>query len=370
MLLLMSATSNYTDVGFTMGFAILGALILLMSLALIIMRIKNSDSAKEKRNCLIELGILLICIIVGYVSPAYSSTFHIVYSNIASIFVKPLLVYIIIFLLNLKKVGFLDDIGDSVFHLVFLFLSLCMFIFGGVALMGINYFAQNDSFLEWADKNFRYENRIMIDHRISKYNTEDFETIIIADLKNAKDYYEKEKYNQEKIKEEFLESPYGFSFELDDYQITEDKNIYICSFIDKARYNEQGEFPRYFAKINISDLSLVEIIENQSGSNNEEENEFLEQVEKEKETTIYNAIKYATINLKNKGLEVNKDNINKQLKYIKDTSITCKEVEEKNDDTYIVTMHMKREPFMSSPTYKDEQYIIKKDTYELSNYDN
>lgn len=368
MLLLMSATSNYTDIGFTMGFAILGALMLVISLGLIIMRLKYCNDKKEKIKCLIHIFVLLISGIVGYLFPAYSSKFNIAYSNLMSIFVKPIFVYLIVLLINFNKSGFMDDLGDSIFHLVFLGLSLCMFILGGVALMGINYFAGNDSFLEWADKNFRYENRIMINHRLSKYETEDFNTIIEIDLKNAKKHYEEEKLDYESIKEEFLKSPYGFSFDLDDYQVLDNKDEYLCTFIDKSRYGDNGEFPRYFAKINIRTLELIEIVDDQSGTTNDEEKEYLKFVENEKETTIYNAIKYASINLKNKNIEITQDNINNQLKYLKDTSIKCSEVVEKDKNTYIVTMRLKREKFMSPMTLKESKFTIDKTTYELHDY--
>ena len=125
--------------------------------------------------------------------------------------------------------------------------------------MGINYFLGNTSFLEWTDQNFRYENRRMIEQRHSKYGTDDFKTILEVDLENAKKYYfDTKKYNAEDAKKYFLSEPYRFFFELDDYQELED-NIYLCSFIDKSQYNEDGEFPRYYAKIDLSTFNLIEI---------------------------------------------------------------------------------------------------------------
>lgn len=371
MLLAMSASSNYTDVGIAMGIAILGIIVFLISLILIITRlkvaIKNSDK-KGKIISLMYLAILIISAIIGYCVPAYSNSLKIEYSNIVSIFVKPIIVYIIIMIINLFKAGWIENIGDSIFHFVMLTIGLGIFVFAGIGIMGINYFLGNTDFLEWADKNFSYENRIMIEQKKSKYGTDDFKTILEIDLKNAKEYYfETKKYDTDTVKNNFLKHPYGFLFELDDYQELEN-NIYICTFIDKSQYGEDGEFPRYYAKIDLTTLSLIEILDNQAASNNAEENEFIEKLEKEKEVEAKDALKYAIINLKNKQKDITKENINEQLKYLKDTGITCKEVINQNEENYLITMHTKREKFMSNPTYKDEKFTVDKNTYKVSDY--
>lgn len=66
--------------------------------------------------------------------PAYSDTFHIAYSNIVSIFVKPMIVYIIIFIANLFKTGWIENIKDSIFHIIMITFGLGIFIFTGVGI--------------------------------------------------------------------------------------------------------------------------------------------------------------------------------------------------------------------------------------------
>ena len=37
-------------------------------------------------------------------------------------------------------------------------------------------------------------------------------------------------------------------------------------------------------------------------------------------------------------------------------------------ENYLITMHTKREKFMSNPTYKDEKFTVDKNTYKVSDY--
>jgi len=370
MFFLMAATSNYIEVGMSMGISLLGLMSFLFSLLIAISGMKNGDEKSLRTKSWICFFILIISAIVGYFLPAYSSTFKIAYSNLISIFVTPIPVYIAVLIFLLFSIGWIDDLGDAVSHLLMLALGLFIFVIAGVGITGLNYFFGNDSFLTWADTNYRYENRIMLGHRESFYHTEDFETILKKDLADAKEFYEEKDYGMEKLKKDLLSNTYKLEYELDSSEISSDnEDIYICSFVDKARYDTKtGEFPRYYASVNFSTFEVVEILENQAMSKSEEENDFIKKIEKEKEVSEGSALYYAAIHLRNKKLEITKSNINEQLKNLKDNSVKCSDIEELDDTFYLVTMRVSRSRFMKPLELHSEQYTINKETYETEYY--
>ena len=80
-------------------------------------------------------------------------------------------------------------------------------------------------------------------------------------------------FTLEEIKNKFLqmakESNYGyFEYELKDYEQDENNpNIYICEFLDPYEYNAEHKKAYYYCKIDFSNFTIVEFLDNYDFSN-------------------------------------------------------------------------------------------------------
>lgn len=335
MLLIMGLKTNYVQVGFSMGFAVLGLVLVLLITCMSIMMLKEKKTRKEG---LIYLLITVICMIVGYFIPSYSETFKIAYSNIMSIFVTPLIVYIVLLTTILIRGKIFFSGGMVVWYILCYVVSLMLFIFSGVGIIGINYVISNDKFLDWVDDNFRYENRFILERRERLYNTDNFEEILKTDLEKLKS-----EYDVATFKDKLLNDTYDISsnmeFEISDCFDNYDNATYTCVFKDKAKYGEKGEYVKYYAKLDLNNFTVVDILKNRVGATEEDEIKFINRVEASSEVSTYDALKYALICLKYLKLDITKENIATQINLLRDDKLKVRsDITRSEDGKYLIVI--------------------------------
>ena len=267
---IMAGKTNYANAGIAMGFSILGFICMLIAVLCAVYKILKGNSKKEKIFGIVELILIIALGIYGYCNPAYSQNLNTIYSNFMSIFVTPLWIYVIIVIIH----TIIELNGHGAFS-TFLIIGamLVSFVMLGSVIMGLSYLFDSKPVLNWADANYHYYNRRMVRYRISEYGIDDFETIAPINLTKTKDELLEDGYSLEEIENKFLqmakESNYGyFEYELKDYEQDENNpNIYICEFLDPYEYNAEHKKAYYYCKIDFSNFTIVEFLDNYDFSN-------------------------------------------------------------------------------------------------------
>lgn len=266
----MSSTI-YIDIGKAMGLTVLGIIAVAMLVISSIYNIVDEDNAKWlKILCIIQLITIIVLAIYGFLNPARIDTIE--YANWASIFVTPIIFYLILFAINF--ICHYESIVAAGISIIFIGITAVAI---GIIIIGAFWFAKNDGFLKWAGNNFRYYVVEAMEERIQAYGTDNFEEILSKELSNLKTYYNDpdhvqfgEEYkvlSDEEIKEKFLQDAKHkgdyriYEYRLLDYKETDEEGIYIAQFIDDFQVDQNNNFPIYNCKIDFNTYTLVEMLD-------------------------------------------------------------------------------------------------------------
>ena len=348
--------TNYVSVGVAGGLCLAGIISFLTIISFIINMLKGEDK-KEKKKAIILLVIVLLCSILSYFFPLYIQGLKISFSRIASIFAEPLIVYALISIYLMSS-----DANEGFWWVVTKILSVISCVLLGVFITGIAYFINIKGVLDFLNSNFTYEDRRILNFRELEYESQSFEEIFPKILAKQKELRDSGKISQESIMEKFTEK--SMNIDVGYYVIRQEKydegNNYILTIEDKARYDENNNFPRYYVVVNLDTLEVIEFRKNSAGITDDEVAEKLEKIENFDEIDGYDYMYYTLNKLKVNNKEITCENLSYEANYLKNNDIMCYQVNNINDGTF--------EVILANDTYhgiETKTFIAKSDyTYE------
>ena len=332
---IMAGKTNYANVGIGMGISVLGLMCMIITILCAFYQIKNGKTKKMKLFGLAELIVVIVAGVVGYFLPAYNNALTVQYSNIMSIFVTPIYVYVILVIIN--AIVEFEGTG-AVAATISLAISLVAFVLLGSIIVGINYTFDNTAFLNWADEHYSYYDKWQIERRKEEFGADDFNTVMPKALEKFKEEYSKKNLSPEEMKKEFFESKkYGtvceHTYKLRRY--IEDKtnpNIVTCEFVDPYQFGENHKDPIYYCKIDLSSFTylgklpyLYDIPEKLVGA-----------IEKGNWSAVW-TLEYGVARCKSEGAEITQENLKNYLKEI-ESDFYCNSVKQAENGKLKVVM--------------------------------
>lgn len=357
--IIMAGKTNYANAGIAMGFTAVGVVCVLISSLCALYQIFAGETKKKRILGLIELAIIIGLAFWGYKFPFYSQKLTTQYSNIMSIFVTPLWIYVAIVAFHIIKE--LEEKG-IIWSIVIVVFLIVVFVMLGSAIMGMNYFFDNKDFLNWADTHYHYYNKKWISYRINKYGVDNFSTIAPISLEESKNYLLKRGMSIEEAKNDFLK--YAKSHNMGYFEYTlerfyeESPNIYICDFSDPYQYTDDNKVPHYYCKIDFSNFTIVEILDYYYKIT-----EKAMKYTQEGISSFYAAIEYGTERCKVEGEAITKENLNKHIGEIK-SKYYCYSVEPIEENKYKVVIGRNTDGEWSA-SHNAERYIVDATTYKI-----
>ena len=358
MFLILLFFTNYVSVGISFGLAMSSLVCIIANLYFIAINLLDRDNKKNKKIIsLILLILMIISMIISFFKPLVLSGLNICFSNIASIFVEPIILYMAISIYYWSTDGSetkLWSVGVKVFYII-------VFTMIGIFIAGVSYFASIDGVLEFLNTNFKYENIKEINTRKSLYNSNNFEDIFPKLLEQEKKVYFGSGRDQDTIEREAFQKKRTY----EGYKIynkeKNDEHIYLLTILDTTCYDDTNAFPKYYVVVNFEKFEVVEFRKNSVGIEDDELAKKLENIEKSKDIEPHSFMFYTINKMKFINAEITCENINAQAKYLKDKNkIRCYSIENNNGE-YKFTLRIERRSGIEASTgtiYSDYTFRV------------
>ena len=327
--------TNYVNVSIALGLACVGLLSIVSNFFFIIQSFLDHDEEKKKKIIsIVLLSIIIISMIFSFFKPLVLSGLNIRFSQIASILVEPIIIYIIISIYYWSTTGSETkqwSIGLKLFSFV---VATAI----GIIISGFAYYTKSDGLLDFLNNNFKYEKVSEIETRKRLYNSNDFEKVFPKLLEREKKVYYDKGYSQETIEKEAFQRKRTYEgYKIQEKEL-ETEHIYLLTVLDTTIFDETNDYPKYYVVVNLESFEIVEFRKNSTGIEDNELAKKLENIEKAKKISEHDFMFYTLQKMKSINAEITCENINQQAKYLKDKDrYRCYSIE-KNGEEYNFTL--------------------------------
>ena len=291
MLIVLGLTTNYVPVGVGLGLATAG---FFTSIRLILKGLELLTS-KEKSNKIwgiIILSIVVVLLIAGFVSPIYFDGLKIKFSRLVGMFASPFIPFSIMsIILNTVDEG----IEEGIMQVIMKSMALLAYMAIGILFAGIAYFTGMNNVLNVLDKNFTYEDREQIYSRDSRYNSQDFEVIFTKMIEKTKENAEKNNKSFLDCESEYVKRHKKLSpgYQVESFQLVSGEHTYLLVIEDRARYDSNYKYPKYYPVVDFEKLEIVEFRKNSAGIEDDGVTKELEKIENMTNVSTDSYMKYA-----------------------------------------------------------------------------